>query len=206
MPKKGIKIPKVGMADALFSRTQQRVLGLVFGQPDRLYGMVELIKLAGSGSGAVQRELDRLVRSGLVSFTQDGRSRKYRANRESPLFEELRSIVEKTAGIPYVLRTALAALEPSIRYAVLYGSVAKELDTATSDIDVLIVSDELTLEAVFDALIPAEERLGRRVNPTLYTSDEYRKRRRSKHPFLTKVMSGTHVVLIGSEDELVSTR
>src|SRR5262249_19180943 len=143
MPKKGIKIPKVGIADALFSRTQQRVLGLVFGQPDRQYGTVELIKLADSGSGAVQRELQRLVSSGLVSCTQLGQQKRYQANRESPLFEELRAIVEKTAGVSEVVRAALAPLEPKLRLAVLFGSVAKSTDSATSDIDVLIVSDDL---------------------------------------------------------------
>jgi len=196
-------MPKLGMADALFSRTQQRVLGLVFGQPDREFGMVELIKLAESGSGAVQRELQRLVSSGLVSRSP---LRKYRANRESPIFEELHSIVEKTAGVPQVIRSALTPLESKIRFGVLYGSVAKNADSATSDIDVLIVSDELALEAVFEALGPAEQRLGRVVSPTLYTSEEFRKRRRAKQPFLTKVLSGKHVVMVGSEDAVRSTR
>jgi len=203
MPKKGIVLPKLGMADALFSRTQQRVLGLLFGQPDRLYGTVELIKLAESGSGAVQRELARLVASGLVQRTEIG---KYQANRASPIFDELHSIVEKTAGVPDAIRAALAPLAPKIQFAVLYGSVAKATDTATSDIDVLIVADEIALEAVFEALGPAEQRLGRAVSPTLYTSVEFRKRQRANQPFLTKVLRGKHVVVIGAEDSVLATR
>jgi len=192
------------MSEALFSRTQQRVLALVFGQPDRQYGIVELIKLADSGSGAVQRELARLHESGLVTMTQIGATKRYQANRSAPIFEELRSIVEKTAGVPQIIRSALAPLEPKLLLAVLYGSVAKANDTATSDIDVLIVSNDVTLEAVFESLAGAEQRLGRTVSPTLYTSDEYRKRKRTKHPFLTKVMSGKHVVLLGSEHAIAS--
>lgn len=103
LPRKGILIPKVGMADALFSRTQRRVLGLLFGQPDREYGMAELIKLAQSGSGAVQRELERLVTSGLVSCSSDARHKRYRANSASPIFGELQSIVGKTAGVADVV-------------------------------------------------------------------------------------------------------
>jgi predicted nucleotidyltransferase len=190
----------MGMADALFTRTQQRVLGLLFGQPDREFGTVELIKLAGSGSGTVQRELERLAASGLITFTKLGQQKRYRANRDAPVFEELRSIIEKTAGVPQVLEAALGPLRDRIRFAALYGSVAKHADNAASDIDVLLVSDDLTLEQTFEALEPAERRLGRRINPTLFTSDEYRKRRRSKQPFLTKVVSGKHIVLIGSED------
>lgn len=206
MPEKGTKIPKMSMADALFTRTQQRVLGFVFGQPDREFGTVELIKLAASGSGAVQRELQRLAASGLVTYTRLGQQKRYRANRESPVFEELRSIIEKTAGVPQVLQAALAPLQDKIHFAALYGSVAKHADSATSDIDLLLVSDELTLEQTFEALAPAEHRLGRRINPTLFSSDEYRKRRRSKQPFLTKVLSGTYVALVGSDHAVTQTR
>jgi len=98
----GTDIPEMGMADALFTRTQQRVLGLLFGQPDREFGTVELIKLAGSGRGTVQRELVRLAASGLVTGTRLGQQKRYRANRESPIFDELRSIIEKLAGVPQV--------------------------------------------------------------------------------------------------------
>jgi len=192
----------MGMADALFTRTQQRVLGLLFGQPDRRFGTVELIKLAGSGSGAVQRELERLSASGLVVSSVSGRQRSYRANRESPIFEELHGLVEKIAGAPDVVREALSAIESKIAVAFLYGSVAKETDTAVSDIDVLVVSDRLDLEELYEALQPAEARLGRRISPTLYTVLEYRKRRKAKHPFLTKVLAGKKVVLIGAEDAI----
>ena len=200
IPKTGIKIPNMGMADALFSQTQQRVLGLLFGQPDRRFGTVELIKLAGSGSGAVQRELERLSTSGLVISTVSGRQRWYQANRASPVFNDLYGLVEKMTGVPEVVRTALGAIESKISYALLYGSVAKHLDTAASDIDVLVVSDEVHLEELYETLQAAEARLGRRISPTLYTSAEYRKRRKAKHPFLAKVMAGKKMILIGSED------
>jgi len=206
IPNVGINIPNVGMADALFTRTQQRVLGLLFGQPDRRFGTVELIKLAGSGSGAVQRELERLSTSGLVASTVSGRQRWYQANRESPIFEELHGLVEKIAGAPDVVREALASVESKIAFALLYGSVAKETDTAASDIDVLVVSDELHLEQLYEALQVAESRLGRRISPTLYTSTEYRKRRKTKHPFLTKVLAGKKVILIGTDDAVGPSR
>lgn len=192
------------MIDALFPRTKQRVLALIFGQPDRSFTTMELIRLAKAGSGAVQRELDRLVASGLVSATIVERQKRFGANHAAPLFEELRGIVEKTIGVADVLKTALAPLAPSVLFAVLYGSVAKETDRATSDLDVLIVADDLALERVFVALQPAEERLGRRVSPTVYTPEEFRRRRSARHPFVTKVMSGKHVVLLGNEDDLTT--
>jgi predicted nucleotidyltransferase len=198
--------PTRSIADALFSRTQQRVFSLVFGQPERTFATSELIALAGSGSGAVQRELQRLLDSKLVVSAMVGRQKRYQANSAAPIFEELHAIVEKTAGVPGRLRAALAPLQGRIQLALLYGSVAKQADTAASDIDVLVVSDDLTLEDVFAALQGAERDLGRSVSPTLYTGEEFLRRRRAHHPFLTRVLEGRHVVLVGSEDAVAATR
>lgn len=188
------------MLDALFPRTRQRVLGLLFGQPQRGFSMSELIRLAKAGSGAVQREVERLAKSGLITI--DGEPKRIHANPSSALSHELAAIFEKTGGVATELERVLSPLMSQIHFAVLYGSIAKETDRATSDVDVLIVTDELTLEDVFAAMERAEDRLGRAVSPTLYTSTEFHRRRASKHPFLTKVLGGKHIVLIGSEDAI----
>ncbi|MBK8255011.1 MAG: nucleotidyltransferase domain-containing protein [Polyangiaceae bacterium] len=186
-----------GLGSELFTKTQQRVLGLFFGQPERAFFLSELITLAGSGTGAVQREVARLVSGGLVStFNRDGR-KSYKANEHSPIFGELCSIIEKTSGVAEVLRRALAPLAKDIDVAVLFGSVAKETDKADSDVDLLVVSNVLMLEDLFRTLGPVEERLGRRINPTLYTAVEFDARRKSRNPFLTKVLTGKHHVLLG---------
>ena len=193
---------RTGLAGALFTATQQRVLGLLFGQPERSFFATELIGLVGSGSGAVQREVQRLVESGLATMTRVGNQKHYRANAAAPIFEELRGIVVKTIGPADVLRTALAPLAEHIRLALLFGSVAKGSDSAKSDIDVLIVADTLTLERVYAALAPAEKRLGRPVNPTLYDEAEFRSRLDKGNPFLGKVLRGEHIVLMGDKDAL----
>jgi predicted nucleotidyltransferase len=144
------------------------------------------------------------VDSKLVLSTLTGRLKHYRANAAAPVFDELRAIVEKTAGVPDQLRRALAPVADRLQLAVLFGSVAKEADTANSDIDVLLVSDELALDDVFAALERAEQRLGRRVSPTLYTSKEFHRRRRTNQPFLTRVLGGKHIILIGSEDAVAA--
>lgn len=199
-----VEKPTTSMLDALFPRTKQRVLALLFGQPERQFATTELIRLAAAGSGAVQREIERLVKSGLVVATGLRTNKRFSANREAALYSELRAIVEKTSGVPDVLAMSLAPLAVSIKLAVLYGSIAKQTDHGTSDIDILIVTDELTLEQVFAGLESAELRLGRRVSPTVYTSEEFLRRRRAKHPFLTKVLAGKHTVLIGTEDGISS--
>jgi predicted nucleotidyltransferase len=186
--------------DALFPRTRQRVLGLLFGQPQRAFSIKELIRLVDAGSGAVQREVERLTRSGLLVV--DGEPRRIRANAESVLFNELAAIFEKIGGVVGELRRVLSPLANHFYFAVLYGSIAKQSDHATSDIDLLIVTDELTLEDIFAATQRAENRLGRKVSPLLYTSTEFHRRRNAHQPFLTKVLAGKHVVLFGSEDAI----
>lgn len=186
------------MASDLFSKTQQRVLGLLFGQPERAFHLSELISLSDGGTGAVQREVSRLAAGGLVSVTADHGRKTYRANQHSPIFHELCSIVEKTGGIAQQVRGAIAPLAKDITLAILFGSVAKGTDKADSDVDLLVVSDTLLLEDLFRNLAPVEERIGRPVNPTLYTAVEFDSRRRTNNPFLTKVLRGRHQVLLGS--------
>ena len=187
-----------GMADALFSSTRQTLLRLLFTEPERGYTLTELIELANAGRGAVQRETARLVAAGLVAAEGKSRGSIYRANQESPIFEELCSIARKILGPARVIGSALAPLSDRIRLALLYGSVAQGSDRADSDIDVLVVSDDLLLEDVFDALATAEQSLGRSVNPTLYTVAEFGRRRAARSPFLVDVLEGEHEVLLGS--------
>jgi predicted nucleotidyltransferase len=150
-----------GLADALFTKTQQRVFRVLFGHPERSFYASELIRGAGTGSGAAQRELARLVESGLIVARRIGHQKHYQANVASPLFSELRNIVLKTVGLAEPLRDALKPLSSAIRAAFVYGSIAKATDQAESDIDVMIVSDTLTYGEVFGALERATRTLGR---------------------------------------------
>ncbi len=187
--------PRVSMAGALFTTTQQRVLGLLFGQPERSFFATEIIMLAQAGSGAVQRELQRLTESGLITVSRVGNQKHYQANKAAPIFEELRGMVLKMLGPAEVLRAALTPLTEHLHAAWLYGSVAKGGDRAQSDIDVLVVADNLTLEEIYAALGPAEKKLSRTVSPTLYTVKEFERRRASGNSFLAKVLAGEPIPL-----------
>jgi len=191
-----------GLADALFSTTQQRVLGLLFGQPERSYYATQLIGLAGGGSGAIQREIARLEESGLVTVRRVGTRKHYQANPESPLYEELVGIARKTVGLAGPLREALAPLSKRITAAFVYGSVAKRQDMARSDIDLMVLSDKLAYADVFKALEPLGARLGRPVNPTVLTRQELAKRRKSGNAFIKRVLEQPKVWVIGAEHDL----
>jgi predicted nucleotidyltransferase len=162
-----------GLADALFSPVQQRVLGLLYGQPQRRFQSAELIRLAGSGTGAAHRLLTRLADAGIVTVTRSGNQKHYQANRHSPIFTELHRLVIKTVGIVGPLRRALAPFAKRIAAAFVYGSVSKRADTTRSDIDVMVISDSVTYPDLFRALQDAE-RVARPVNPNVMTKAEWR--------------------------------
>ena len=192
----------VRVADALFTKVQQRVLGLLFGNAGRSFYAKELIALAGSGSGAVQRELARLTSAGLVTVTQVGKQKHYQANPIAPVFAELHGLVLKTTGLADTLRAALAPIGNEVTVAFVYGSVAKGEDTATSDVDLLVVSDTLTYADVYSAVEGAATRLGRTVSPTIYTRAELTRRRTRDNAFVSRVFDGPRIWLIGDDDAL----
>jgi predicted nucleotidyltransferase len=192
------------VADALFAKVQQRVLGVIFGNPRRSFYANEVIALARSGTGAVQRELARLETSGLVTVTRVGKQKHYQANAAAAVFEELRTLVLKTFGLADVLRTALAPASPRILAAFVYGSIAKGQDTATSDVDLMVVSNDLTYGDLFAALEGASAELGRKVAPTIYSSKELSRRVKQDNAFVTRVLAQPKLWLIGDESALTA--
>jgi len=193
---------KAGLGDALFGKTQRQVLGLLFGDPHRSFYASEIMRLAGSGIGAVHRELAALESSGLILGSRVGNQKHYRANPASPIFEELRGIVLKTFGAAGVLREALAPLAPKISAAFIYGSIAKGSDTAASDVDLMVISDDVSYSALLELAEKAERRLGRKVNPTVYTLAELHRRLKDGSTFVNRVIAQPKIFVIGSEDAL----
>jgi predicted nucleotidyltransferase len=190
---------KKSVMDALMPLVRQRMLALTLGAPDRWWYLSELAGALGRTPSSLQRELDSLTAAAILVMRREGRRTYYRANENNAIFDELRGIVRKTMGIPQEIRTSLAPIERKFALALLYGSVARGEERADSDIDLLVVADDLTLEELYRRLAPVERKLRRKVNPTLYTRDEFR-RKRGKNAFLKNVLSGDHIILSGDID------
>jgi predicted nucleotidyltransferase len=181
---------------AIFTDSQSRLFSWLFGQPERSYHLNELRRLTGLGSASLQRELNRLATAGLVDTQAVGNLRRFQANTQSPVYAELVSLTRKTLGTVPVLRDALLPLLPHLRSAWVYGSVAKQTDTARSDIDVMLVGDDLSLSQVLAALEPAEAQLGRKINPSCYSSQEFARRRAEPDSFVNRVLSQPTLLLM----------
>src|SRR5438552_3473015 len=189
------------IGDLLFGKTRQRVLGLLLGHPDESFHLRQVVRLSGAGLGPTQRELTMLAAAGIVTRAQRGRQVFFQARRESPIFDELRSLVIKTCGLADVLRAALEALRKQIRVAFVFGSFARGEESKNSDVDVMIIGD-VRLADVAGALGPPMQQLGREINPIIYPPAELARKRAARHHFITQVLKGPKIFLIGDEDEL----
>lgn len=200
----GTRADQIKASNALFSNVQQRVLALIFGQPERSFYTSEIVKTVNSGTGAVERELQRLHGSGLVSVQWIGNQKHYRANPHSPIFNELQSIVQKTAGVAGTLAEALRPHAGNLQAAFVFGSVAKGSDTAASDIDVLVIGDDLDYSGLYTSLQGAESKLHRKVNPLFLTREDWRRKVSRKDSFVQRISVQPKIFLVGSERALHS--
>ena len=191
-----------GLAGALFSPVQQRVLGLLFGQPGRRLQSAELIRLAESGTGAVHRQLQRLEAAGWITATRVGNQKHYQANADCPAFVKLRSLIAKTVGLVEPLRRALDPLMARIQAAFVYGSIAKGSDTAESDIDLLVIADDVEYPEVYAALQTVEAELGRSINPNVFTVRDWRAQREQENSFAARISAQPRLFVIGAEDDI----
>lgn len=189
------------VAGALFGKTQRALLAIFFVQPEQSFYLRQIVRATGVGQGAAQRELKRWVQAGLLTRTQRGNQVHYQANHASPIFPELKSLTVKTAGVADVVREALEHLAEKIMLAFIHGSLAAGTEKAGSDVDIVIVGDA-SFSDVVAALQGVQDRVGREINPSVYSTDEFRKKMRAGHHFLTSVVAAPKVFLVGGKHEL----
>ena len=190
-----------GIGDALFTKTQQRVLGLLYGQPDKSFYTNEIVRSADMGRGTVRRELERLVAAGIIVVRREGNQHHYQANPDCPIYIELLGIVKKTFGIVDVIREALSHLPNQIDWAFVFGSVASGKATAASDIDLMIIGD-VSFSDVVSATHDAQGVLGREINPKVYSKDEWDKMTKRQDAFIKEVMAKPKLFVVGDEHGL----
>jgi len=208
VPKMGTTVPILGtelemgsLAEALFGRTRRAILGLLFSHPDESFYLRQIARLLGLGHGALQRELRGLTAAGILVRERSGQQTLYRVNRSCPIYNDLSNLIAKTVGLADVLRAALAALGERIDLAFVYGSLAKGVPNAASDVDVMVIGSASFSEIVA-ALSPLQDTLRREINPSVYPPAEFRRKVQDKSHFLTTVLGEPKIMLIGEENEL----
>lgn len=199
--------PRASLADALFPKVRQRVLAVMFDAPQRSFYMGEVIALAQSGTGAVQRELADLTAAGLLSVQKQGKQKHYQANADSPVFHALSELVGKTMGVANVLGAALEPLGRDISAAFVYdGKPGMPRDEHAPVTAVLFSSslDTASSGAVATALQGAANTLGRQLSFTLYTPESVASAVQQDSSFVARLLQAPKTWFIGSEDQLFS--
>ena len=158
-----------GLADVLFGRTRGAILALLYGHVDESFYTRQIAREVNASVGAIQRELETLAKIGIIKRSSVGNQVFYQVNKDAPVFPEMRGLVSKTVGAISVLRSALKPISNQIVVAFIYGSVAREEETAQSDVDLIIIG-EATLEDALSHLSGVEKTLGRAISPSMYSS------------------------------------
>lgn len=191
----------MSIATALFSDSQVRLFRWLFGQPERSFHLSELRRLTELGSASLQRELNRLTDAGLIRSERVGNLRRFQANPDNPVYAELLALTRKTLGAAPLLREALQPIAVRLTTAYIYGSVARQTDSADSDIDLMLVGEDLSLNEILPLLLPLESQLGRKINPNCYTPAEYAKRLADPDSFVNRVLAQPTLPLIGNDHD-----
>jgi len=189
------------LCSGLFGKTRQAVLALLYGRADSSFYTKQILDAVRIGRGTVQRELKNLTDTGIIIREVQGRQVYYRANARCPIFNELKNIVRKTFGVADVLRQSLVTEAAKVRVAFIFGSIARSADDRRSDIDLMVVG-KISFGDVVSLLSPAEEKLGREVNPVVYPVAEFKKKVKEDHHFVKTVLENEKIFVIGDEDEL----
>ena len=189
------------LSGLLFGETRRAILALLYGHSDEQFYLRELVRRTETALGAAQRELNLLTATGLIQRVRRGNQVYYQANASNPIFAELKSILTKTAGVRDVIKQALEPLLARLKVVFVYGSVARGKETASSDIDLMVIGD-VEFSEVVSCLTGIEDKLGREINPTVYPPEEYKTKLRARNHFLTSTLREKKIFVIGDEDEL----
>jgi predicted nucleotidyltransferase len=182
------------------SKLRVEILALFFSRSEEAFYLGEIVKLTGEDRGNISRELRNLESIGLLVSRIEGNLKYYSLNRKYLLYDELRSIIQKTRGATGTLRETLSRAK-NIDYAFIYGSIASGTETVRSDIDLMVIG-EISLESLLRLMKGPEKTLGREINPSLYSLKEYKRRMKRKDPFIVRVMDEPRIMLIGDDDGL----
>jgi len=193
--------PSADLGTLFFGAYRRRVLGLLLLHPDESFHLREIARVTRTQPGTLRRELAQLSAAGVLARKRIGNLDRYKADTACPVYDELRGILKKTAGVADVLREGLASLSDKISVAFVYGSVASGAERRSSDIDVMVVGGA-SFEEVVGALHSSQEELRREINPNVYGLAEFKNKAKEKGSFVARVLKEPKLFILGKEHDL----
>jgi predicted nucleotidyltransferase len=184
----------------LFSSTRAELLGLFFNNPDDRFYLREIARHIGKDAAGIKRELDNLVKLGLLAKEKRGVQKYYFANKNSPIFSEMKGLIFKTTGAQGAMKTSLSRLK-GVLVAFIYGSYAKGAEKEDSNVNLMVIG-QANITELNDMVMGLEEKLKRDIDYLVFDEQEYRKRKELKDPFIRELLKGKKIFLVGKEDDL----
>ncbi len=188
------------MLTKLFSSTRAELLGLFFNNPDDRFYLREIARHIGKDAAGIKRELDNLVKIGLLAKEKRGVQKYYFANKNSPIFAEMKGLIFKTTGAQGAMKTSLSRLK-GVQVAFIYGSYARGSEKDDSNINLMVIG-QANITELNDMVMNLEDKLKRDIDYLVFDEQEYRKRKESKDPFIRELLKGKKIFLVGKEDDL----
>ena len=188
------------MLTKLFSSTRAELLGLFFNNPDDRFYLREIARHIGKDAAGIKRELDNLVKIGLLAKEKRGIQKYYYANKSSPIFSEMEGLIFKTTGAQGAMKASLSRLK-GVKTAFIYGSYAKGSEKEDSNINLMVIG-QANITELNDMVMGLEEKLKRDIDYLVFDEQEYRKRKELKDPYIRELLKGKKIFLVGKEDEL----
>jgi predicted nucleotidyltransferase len=193
--------PSADLGTLFFGAYRRQVLGLLLLHPDESFHLREIARATNTQPGTLRRELAQLADAGVLSREKVGNLVRYKADTGCPIYDELRGILKKTAGVADVLRAALASLGDKISVAFVYGSVASGAERRSSDIDVMVVGGG-SFEEIVGALHASQKELRREINPTVFSVAEFKMKAAEKGSFVARVLREPKLFIQGTEHDI----
>jgi predicted nucleotidyltransferase/predicted transcriptional regulator with HTH domain len=184
----------------LFSSTRAELLGLFFNNPDDRFYLREIARHIGKDAAGIKRELDNLVKMGLLAREKRGVQKYYFVNKNCPIFSEMKGLIFKTTGVQGAMKASLSRLK-GVQAAFIYGSYARGVEKEDSNINLMVIG-QANITELNDMVMGLEDKLKREIDYLVFDEQEYRKRKESKDPFIREILKGKKIFLVGKEDEL----
>ena len=189
------------LSDILSSRVRAEIFRLLFGLDGKELHLREIERQASLSLGTIRQDLQKLVKLDLVTTRRDGNRLYYRANTEHPLYQDIRKLVLKTAGLVEVFKSALD--REGVEVAFVFGSLASSREKAASDVDLMVIG-VVGLRTLSSWLAEVSDQIGREINPHTMTVEEFRRRKEKGDHFLSNVLEFPKLFIIGNENDLAA--
>lgn len=188
------------MLSKLFSSTRAELLSLFFNNPDEKFYLREIARHINKDAAGIKRELDTLVKIGLLGVEKRGVQKYYFADKNSPIFSEMKGLIFKTTGIQGSIKAVLSRLK-GVQAAFIYGSYAKGAEKEDSNINLMVIG-QVNITELNDVVMGLEEKMKREIDYLAFDEQEYRKRKDAKDPFIREIVKGKKIFLLGKEDDI----